>query len=202
MPDFVWSSFPLLLHFLGRPEFAALSPSPAARVKSKEGSLSCLLPCIHRVYHLTGILPSTFRFWHGLLLPFSFSVTRGCFFLCFYGFGSEGKNFNKHQNKDTVKVKKDPHIEPKDVHSFGHVLERPLYFCARGNDCFWRYIQGCSQKCFVSICGWRLTFKVVNDRKKIWHRNNFSGYMSYKNAVQCENILSLSDSEGKQGGSN
>lgn len=136
VPDFVWSSFPLLLHFLGRPEFAALSPSPAARVKSKEGSLSCLLPCIHRVYHLTGILPSTFRFWHGLLLPFSFSVTRGCFFLCFYGFGSEGKNFNKHQNKDTVKVKKDPHIEPKDVHSFGHVLERPLYFCARGNDCF------------------------------------------------------------------
>lgn len=32
-------------------------------------------PVHTELYHLTGILPSTFRFWHGLLLPFSFSVT-------------------------------------------------------------------------------------------------------------------------------
>ncbi|KAI1242742.1 hypothetical protein IHE44_0000286 [Lamprotornis superbus] len=32
VPDFVWSSFPLVLHLLGRSEFAALSPSPTARL--------------------------------------------------------------------------------------------------------------------------------------------------------------------------
>lgn len=32
-------------------------------------------PAYTELYHLTGILPSTFRFCHGLLLPLSFSVT-------------------------------------------------------------------------------------------------------------------------------
>lgn len=47
VPDFVISSFSLVLHLLGRPELAALS-SPAASAKYKGGSLSYLMPCIHR----------------------------------------------------------------------------------------------------------------------------------------------------------
>ena len=74
---FVLPSFHLALCLLGRPGFAALAFPPTSGVKYEEGSFSSVLPRIHRavLYLLTGILPPTFRFCYGVLLPFSFSIT-------------------------------------------------------------------------------------------------------------------------------
>lgn len=141
VPNFVCSSFSLVLHLLGIPEFAALCPSPTARVKYKEGSLSYLLPCTHRV--VSPHWDPSFNFqilaWAFAALFLYCHLQEDVFSSVFMGLDLRVKKFNKHRNKDTVKVrekKKTPHTEPKDVHSFGYVLKRPLHFCARGNDCF------------------------------------------------------------------
>lgn len=110
MPGFVCSSFSLVLHLLGRPEFAALCPPPTARVKYKEGSLSYLLPCTHRV-----VPPDWDPSFNFQILAWAFAafflfchLQEDVFSSVFMGLDLRVKKFNKYQNKDTVKVREKP----------------------------------------------------------------------------------------------